>query len=219
MRLAACFFVITTSVLEAQGTKTREDVTRYSAHAELRSLAVGANFWGHYVPIDGTSLKTNSYLVVEVALFAPPSAKLMIKPSEFLLRVNGHALEPQPASLVTIGMIVPEMRERGPRVEAVGGVGPVIVSAGRDPVQPKFPGDNNPADIPLPPRSESPDKPLRKEPLDPVKAVNDAALPEGSHAAPISGYLFYAWPGKLKAIKHAEIEYKSLKGVATLTLR
>jgi hypothetical protein len=52
-----------------------------------------------------------------------------------------------------------------------------------------------------------------------VKAVANAALPEGSHVTPVSGYLFYHYLGKLKAIKHAELIYSGPTGETTVVLR
>jgi hypothetical protein len=218
-RFALSLVAASLNLLQAQGTKTRDDPGKYSAHAQIGSLGLGADLWGHFTPLDGVTLKTDSYLVVEVALFAPANTKVAIDAGQFVLKVNGQRLLPQSPGLVTLGNVVPDMRERGPRLETDAGVGPVLISTGRDPVQPKFPGDSNPADIPLPPRSQTSDDGLQKDPVDPVKAVSNAALPEGSHATPISGYLFYPYMGKLKRVKHAEIEYTSAMGTASLSLR
>lgn len=216
--IVSLLFAFPISLLTAQGTKPREDPAKYSAHTQIGSIGFGADFWGHSVPIEDGALKTDSYLVVEVALFAPPSAKLVLSASQFVLKVNGQRLTPNSPGLGTIGSLIPDMRNRGPRLETQSGVGPITVSTGRDPAQPKFPGDSNPADIPLPPQTQPSDG-IQKEPIDPVKAVSDAALPEGPHATPISGYLFYLWTGKLKRIKSAEIEYTGPIGTATLSLR
>jgi hypothetical protein len=53
----------------------------------------------------------------------------------------------------------------------------------------------------------------------PEDAVRTAELPQGIHALPIGGYLFFAYEGKLKKIKHAELHYKGPLGEATLKLR
>lgn len=217
--LRIAFVLVAVSIgLSAQGTKTRDDAAKYSAHAQVGPVNIGADLWGHSIPIEGGFLRADNYLVVEVALFAPPNTKVAIDTGQFVLRVNGQRILPDSPGLVTIGNVDADFRERGPRLEADAQTGPLIVSTGRDPVQPKFPGDSNPADIP-PPRRTQPSEGLQKEPVDPVKAVNEAALPEGSHATPIGGYLFYAWTGKLKRVKHVEIEYVSGLGTATLSLR
>jgi hypothetical protein len=217
-RLVLLLFAVSTILLQAQGTKTRDDAAKYSTHAQVGSLGLGADFWGHYIPMESSSIKADEYLVVEVALFAPPAARVAIHPGQFVLSVNGQRLMPQPVGLVTLGIVMPDMRDRGPRLITDTTVGPITASTGRDPVQPKFPGDSNPADIPVP-TPPKPDDGLQKEPVDLVKLVRDAALPEGTHGTPISGYLFYAWPGKLKRIKHVEVEYTSSLGTAMLTLR
>lgn len=210
---------VSLSLLHAQGTKTRDDPAKYSAHAKIGVVGIGADLWGHFIPLDTESLRTDEYLVVEVALFTSAGAKVAIDPAQFVLKINGQRLLPSSPGLVTLGIVDPDMRQRGPHLETDAQIGTGEISTGRDPTQPKFPGDSNPADIPLPRRAPSSDEGLQKEPIDPVKAVNATALPEGSHPTPISGYLFYAWTGKLKRVKHAVIEYTSPMGAATLTLR
>lgn len=205
--------------LLAQGTKTRDDPAKYSAHAKLGTVGLGADLWGHFIPVDGGALKANSYLVVEVGLFAPASTKVVIDSGHFVLKVNGQRLVPDSPGLVTIGAMDPDMQERGPRLITDTQIGGGEISTGRDPTQPKFPGDSRPEDIPQPRRHPSTDDGIQAKPIDPVKAVNEGALPEGSHATPISGYLYYPWTGKLKRIKHVELEYSSPLGTATLTLR
>ncbi len=216
--LAVLLMLTSGSLLSAQGTKTR-DLAQYAAQVQLSSVSIGADFWGHYIPVEGGTLQADSYLVVEVALLAPPSEKVEINSGQFVLKVNGERLLPQSPGLITIGSVVPEMRERKPRLTTDTGIGPVLISTGRDPVQPRFPGDTNPANTPLPPRSEGDDGQLQTPPVDLPKAVRDAALPEGVHATPISGYLYYLYRGKLKQIKHAEVQYAGPAGTVTLTLR
>jgi len=218
-QLALVILTASLGMLQAQGTKTRQDATKYSAHAELGAVTIAADFWGHGIPLeDGMDVRTQGFLVVEVAFFAPPSRKILLQPSQFTLKVNGQILTVQSAGLVTVGMLVPDMREREPRVEADGQAGPATVSIGKDPTQPKFPGDDNPADIPRRLPGESRDTVTEKH-MDPGKAVSDAALPEGSHVAPLSGYLFFAWPRKLKQAKQVELDYTSELGTAALSLR
>ncbi|HEX4230129.1 MAG TPA: hypothetical protein VHZ07_15755 [Bryobacteraceae bacterium] len=218
-RIALLIVAASLSLLHAQGTKTRNNPAKYGAHVKIGSVGLGADLWGHFIPLEGETLKADSYLVVEVALFASPNIKVDIDPGQFVLKVNGQRILPNSPGLVTLGFVDSDMRERGPRLIADGQIGSGDISVGRDPTQPKFPGDSNPADIPPPRRTQTTDNGLQKEPIDPVKAVDEASLPEGAHATPISGYLFYPWRGKLKRVKHVEIEYTSTLGSATLTLR
>lgn len=212
--------VTSLGLVSAQGTKPLPEALKYAAHVDLSpTVKLGADFWGRVIPLDGVNLRTESYLVVEVALFAPPGAKLSIDPGHFALKANGQALMPQSPGVVTIGMVNPAMREnRGPRLETDASVGPVIVSTGRDPVQARFPGDIPPNGTPVPPRAE-PSSGVPQEPFDAATAVAKAALPAGSHATPISGYLFFPWSGKLKKLKQLELDYTSPLGTAALTLR
>lgn len=206
-------------VLQAQGTKTRPDPSEYSSQSEIGSLQIAADLLGHNISLNGLTLGAGNYLVVEVALFGPSNLKVPIDAAQFTLKVNGQRYAPVSPGVVTVGYLVPDMRQRGTRVETAVGAGPMIVTTGRDPNQPKFPGDTNPADKPFPRAPQTADEDLRKDPIDPVKAVSDAALPEGLHATPVSGYLFYSYAGKLKSIRHAELEYSGPLGNALLALR
>lgn len=219
-RLMPLLVVASLGLARGQGTKPLDEAAKYAAHVELSpTVKLGADFWGRVIPLDGVNLRTESYLVVEVALFAPVGAKIGIDPGHFVLKANGQLLVPQSPGVVTISMVNPEMREnRGTRVEADAGVGPVVVSSGRDPVQSRFPGDMPPNGVPVPPRSE-PSSGVPQETFDPAKAVADAALPRGPHSTPISGYLFFPWSGKLKRLKQVELDYSSDLGKATLLLR
>lgn len=213
--------VISTAPLVGQGTKVRESAALYPAHTQIGNIAVGADLIGHYVPLPHTTLYSNSYLVVEVALFAAPNDKVNIANGQFVLKINGHRLMPQSPGLITLDFAVPEMRERPPHIEAGGGLGGTTVGTGADPTAPKFPGDPNPQDYPrIPPRPR--EVPSGGEEVDdpsPAHGILQVALPEGEHATSIGGYLFYAFSGKLKRIKHAELEYSSPQGSATLALR
>jgi hypothetical protein len=213
--------IISAASLIAQGTKVRESVAAYPAQAQIGDVGIGADLIGHYLPLPHTTLYSNSYLVVEVALFAPPTEKVNISNGQFVLNINGRRLMPQSPGFVTLAYTVPDMRERTPHLEAGGGVGGVTIGTGANPTAPKFPGDPNPADYPRvpsrPPQSTPGDE--ESENADPRKAILEVALPEGAHATPISGYLFYSFEGKLKRIKHAELEYSSSHGSASLALR
>ena len=219
-RLALMLIAASLGVLHAQGTKPREDAFKYAGRARLGPVALGADFWGHFIPLqEGETLRADSYLVVEIAVFAPATTKVDISSGQFTLKVNGQRILPDSPGLVTVAYMDPDMRERGPHIVADAQMGSGDISVGRDPTQPEFPGDSNPADIPPPRQHPSNDEGLQPAPVDPIKAVNEDALPEGNHATPISGYLFYPWRGKLKRIKHAEIEYTGPLGTAILTLR
>ncbi|MGC2660839.1 MAG: hypothetical protein WA324_23025, partial [Bryobacteraceae bacterium] len=150
-RLVCGLVAASLSLLHAQGTKTRAEPGKYSAQAKLGEVRLGAELWGHYIPLDnGETLKSYEYLVVEFAFFAPPDLKVSIDPSQFSLKFKAQRLLPTSAGLVTLGYVDPDMKERGPRLITDSEVGPVQISTGRDPVQQKFPGDSNPADTPLP---------------------------------------------------------------------
>ena len=79
--------------LHAQGTKTRDNPSDYTAHAQFASFTVAADLLGHFVPLEKVTLETKEYLAVEVAFFAPAAMKIPIKNDQFVLKVNGRRLD------------------------------------------------------------------------------------------------------------------------------
>jgi hypothetical protein len=211
----------TAVALAAQGTRPRDFPAQYTAHVQLGNTWVGADFHGHFVNTGKATYETPLYLVVEVALFAPAGKKVNVDPAQFLLSVNGRALTPQPPSLVSLALKNPTFEEQ-PHLEAEGGVGGVVVSTGQPPMGPRFPGDNNPANnpVPLPKVDTDPSRGnVEHEQVDPADAAQKVALDKGQYTTPVAGLLFYAWEGKLKKTKSLKLEYSDPHGTATLDLQ
>ena len=211
------------SGLLAQGTKVRENTTRYLSHADLNNGAsLGVDFLGHYIPTGQGAIETNDYIAVEVALFAPGHPRIAIHADQFQIRVNGHLLLPQAAGLILLDRSFPEMSTR-PRVEIEGGAGDADVKVGGIPRQQRFPGDDpdhtpNTRRVPQVPVDISGGQ-VKKAPETPEEQIRTTALPEGEHVLPLSGYLYFQFEGKLKKIKKLELEYKGPLGQAVISLR
>ena len=205
----------------AQGTQAKQSASQYYAHGELdKGNSLGADFLGKFLPIRGSTIYSDEYVFVEVALFGPVHSKADIQSNQFSLKVNGHTLLPQPPGMVTLDGNFPEMVAR-PQVVLDGGAGSGEIEIGGRERKPRFPGDDTahtPNSVPQIPADAS-DGQVPPKPQDTTSAVNASVLPEGKHSLPISGYLLFAFEGKLKKIKHAELEYKGPLGNATLTLR
>jgi hypothetical protein len=209
----------------AQGTQAKENASQYYAHGQLsQGDSIGADFLGKYLPIQGGAVYSDEYVFVEVALFAPaaakPGAKTDIEWNHFKLKVNGQSLTAQPPGMVTLEGNFPEMVAR-PQVILDGGAGNGQIEVGGTERKPRFPGDD-PSNTPQPvPRAstDASDGQVAQNAPDPGSAVKAAVLPEGAHTLPVSGYLCFVFEGKLKKIKHAELEYAGPLGKATLTLR
>ncbi len=208
-------------VLFGQGTDTKPKPEDYEVHAQAKGAVIGAEFMVHSFSRGEASYLAPNYLVVEVALFPPKGSTLTVQNGNFSLRVNGkkELLFPQPASMVAAGLKHPEWEmpggaqpsgsvSRGNRGVILGG--PVYNPS-------PFPGSNPPGTT-LPPRVEIPkDNPsgVEKEEVKPEELVVQTALVEGEHHAPISGFLYFAYRGKISGIKTLELLYED----AVLKLR
>lgn len=198
----------------------KEGPSQYLAQADLaQHVSMGADFLGRYLPVAGTTIYSDEYLFVEVAFFGAKGTRTELKPGQFSLVVNGTTLVPQPPGMVTLWNGALEMSPRPQVVAGAPGSGSIEIG---DPTRkPRFPGDD-PAHTPENPVPQVPVDPSRgqvKKTQTPEEAVRAAELPQGTQALPIGGYLFFAFEGKLKKIKHAELHYKGPLGDATLKLR
>lgn len=215
-------FLAAAAALAAQGTKPRDFPAQYTAHVQLGTTWIGADFHGHFVNTGKASYETPRYLVVEVAVFVPSGKKVDVDPTQFLLTVNGRTLMPQPPNLVSLALKNPTFEEQRPHLETEADVGDVTASTGQPPLGPRFPGDNDPANnrMPLPRVDTDPSRgSVEQEHVDPADAIRRVGLEPGRHMTPVAGLLFYAWEGKLKKIKSLRLEYSSPHGTATLDLQ
>lgn len=206
----------------AQGTRPKENASQYYAHAQLdKGNSIGADFLGKFLPVQGGTIYSDEYIFVEVALFGPLHDKIVIQPDQFTLKVNGRSLTVQPPGMITVQGNFAEMEAR-PHVVVGGGTDSGEIEIGGAGRTPRFPGD----DAAHTPRRPTPQAPTDasggqapQKPQDPETAVKASILPEGAYPIPVSGYLCFAFEGKLKKIKHAELDYKGPLGIASLPLR
>lgn len=216
--LVGALLVVAITVARARQIPVKEDAGKYLAHAELKQNAsVAADFLGRYLPLGGATVYSDEYVFVEVAFFGPKGSRTELKPDQFSLTINGSTLTPQAPGNVTLWNGTLEMN---PRPEVVTGRNDGAIEIGGSGRGPRFPGDPSQTTSPVPqvpvdpsngqvkPRTQSPDE-----------AVRAAELAKGEQTFPAAGYLFFAYEGKLKKIKHAELHYKGPLGEATLTLR
>jgi hypothetical protein len=72
----------------------------------------------------------------------------------------------------------------------------------------RFPGDRRPTQdrLPAPPRTDTNPTGVQQEEQLPIsEVIPRIALPEGAIRTPTSGYLFFPYRGKLKALKSVEL--------------
>ena len=158
------------------------------------------------------------YLVVEVALYPAKGERVMVEASQFSLRVNGkrQALAPQAPEFVAASLKYPDW-ETHPQLEA--DAGPIIL--GRPQSVERFPGDPEARQrMPSPPKPTLDDRSGQdKEPqVTADQLAVQAALPAGEVHGPVSGYLYFAYTGKIKRIRSLELDYAGPPGSATLPL-
>jgi hypothetical protein len=208
-------------VLSGQGTTPKPKAAEYPTQGKAGELEIGAEYMVRTIFLEKTSITTDEYLVVEVALYPPRGAEIAVNAQHFNLRLNGKkdALFPQAPSFVAASIKYPDWSTR-PQIAV--GAGPVIIGR-RSPVE-RFPGDNRDPSTrmpsPVPPVATGGEGGRGTRDIDPAEELQRIALPEGTARGPVSGFLFFAYGGKLKSIKQVELLYRPGSGdAAVLRLR
>jgi len=207
---------------QAGGTEPKPKPTDYPVHAALGDLAIGAEYLVHSIPAGNQTFFAPDYLVIEVAVFPGRSAPVEIGNYTFMLRVNvkKQLIPSEGPGFVAASVKYPDWEQRK-NVELRAGMGDAGVVIGRPPVVGRFPDDPRPGQSRLPrsPKAPEPDdrRGIEKEEPESVDEVVAAkALPEGAASTPVSGYLYFRYPGKTKSIKSVELVYEGKAGSVTL---
>jgi hypothetical protein len=218
MRLTIVVLVFWVAVF-AQGTATKQDASEYPVHGTAGDVAVGADYLVQSVASPRGSFIVDKFLVVDIAVY-PPRSGMTVSTSAFTLRVNGkHRLMAQTPGMVAASLKYPDWNyQRGVRVAA----GPVII--GRPAPVERFPGDNRPAESRIPgpvPRvpTDASSGASADQPVDRSEIIELTSLPEGQRRQPVSGYVFFAWDGKLTKIKKVELLVRFDESREPVTLR
>ena len=182
----------------------RAAATDYAAHGQAGTISIGADFTGHSVGTQDGLLTPADFVVVEVGVFGPPAAKLMLSIDDFSLRVNSgkKAISREPYELVTKSLKDPDYEE--PETNKTS---KTIVNSGgsKDGADPNAPP---PALIPIPFEVRHGWE-LR---------VKRDSLPIGERTVPQAGLLFFPYSGGTKGIRSIELMYDGPAGKATLAL-
>jgi hypothetical protein len=201
------------------GTAPKASAQDYPVRAKLEKLSIGAEYLVHSFSSGREMFIAKDYLVVEVALYPAKGESLLVEAGHFSLRVNGRkqALSPQTPEIVANALKYPDPNT-STGLHPTAQLGPVILGQPR-PAE-RFPGDPNAQTGRPPPRAPE-DNPsgLDKEP--PAKAdelVVEAALPEGEHHGPTSGFLYFPYRGKVSRIRSLELVFTSPAGSTALPL-
>ena len=223
VRIAAAALCCAAVLSAAGGTEPKPKASEYAAHARAGAVEIGAEYLVHSFSGAGQMFAAGDYLVVEVALYPPRGETAQVSAGAFSLRINGSrkAALAQAPGFVAASLKYPDWEQR-PTVVAGAGVGDTGVILGRPRQVERFPGD--PAGrtrLPAPPRAPEPEDRSGLEktaPATPAEVAVDAALPEGTARGPVSGYLYFAYQGKISKIKSLELLYTNETASAMLKL-
>jgi hypothetical protein len=188
-------------VKEAPGLPPRATPADYQFHAQAGTVTIAAEFTGHAVPSPQGPLSSEEHVVVEVALFGPPEARLRISAEDFSLRVNGkkNPLPSQPYGLVVKSVKDPEWEPPA----SASSKSKASIGGGGDQ------GDSKPAPVKIPIEVQ---RAMQQR-------VRKAALPEGDRALPQAGLIFFQYRGKAENIRSLELIYSGPAGQATVALQ
>jgi hypothetical protein len=211
------------TILPAQGTKPKASPAEYPAHSDLKGVTIAAENLGHSIMSDYGACFARDYLVIEVAVFsAQKKRQLSFSAGNFSLRLNGKTtpLLAQAPGLVAGSIKYDDWSQR-PQLVGSAGVGDTGVTVGGPRQTGRFPGDpNGTSRVPAPPsvNTSDPNVPPRQDmPVD--EAVRRMSLPEGTNlVAPLSGFLYFPFKGKLNKLKSVELLYQGDYGEADLLL-
>lgn len=209
--MRSILLVWTAGLAFAQGTPPKATPEEYPVHAAVGDVAVGAEFMVHSFSRGEQMFIAQDYLVVEVALFPPKGETVLVEPGKFGLRVNGKksVLSPEAPAMVAASLNHPEWQQR-PRAEAGIGMGGIGAGTGTPRQTAPFPGGPQ-SRGPQPPRAPDAGNPagVEREPVRPEELLAETALPGGVHRGPVSGFLYFAYKGKVSSIKSLDLLYGS----------
>lgn len=201
--------------------ETTRTADEYPAKMQVGRVTIAAENLGPSVPTPSGGIFTQEYLTIEVAIFgAVKGQRETFNHQQFALRINGSKvpLRPDSPGTVAASLKYPDW-ERRSRLEASAGAGDGGIILGRPRAVERFPGDRRPAEqrgsgVPLP-RVDNPNS-RKPETATVDELVQNAALPEGDAALPVTGCLYFAFKGKLKSIKKLELLYEGPLGESSL---
>jgi hypothetical protein len=188
--------------VRAVGLPPRATPADYQYRAQAGTLTLCAEFMGHGVPTEeGGPYSTDSYVVVEAALFGPPNTKIQLSYKDFSLRINGkkQPVPSQPYVTVFANLKDPEWEPTSSENLAATSI------SGAGGTQ----GDRF--------KQAPPKMPMELRHVMEQRVLK-ASISEGERALPQAGLLFFEWHGDTKPIHTMELLYNGPTGKAALAL-
>jgi hypothetical protein len=190
----------------SKGIPPRATPGEYLSHAQAGTVTIAAEFDQHSVPTPETILSTEDYVAVEVALFGPAGAHLVVSSSDFSLRINGKKAALPAEQFAAVFRNLRDPAYSPPELEAAKENKSSGLST----------GGGNQSDLgSTPPPVHIPPEMERAMQLQ----VQNAALPEGDRVLPVAGLIFFKYGGLTKGIHSVELLYAGPAGKVTLTLQ
>ncbi len=182
------------------GVPPRATPADYQAHAQAGAITIAAEFTGHSVATPQAIFSTEDYVVVEVAFFGAPDARLLLSIGDFSLRVNGRKM---PAPAQPYGLLFSSLKD--PDWEPPATESKSKTSLGSS--------GNQGAPPPSPPKMPIELKRVMQQ------RVQKASLAEGERALPEAGLIYFPYRGKADSIRMVELIYAGPAGKATIELQ
>ncbi len=186
---------------DAPNLPPRATPADYQTQAKAGTVTIAAEYDDHSLPTPDGPLTTEEYIVVETCLFGPPAARLTLSPGDFSLRINGRKA-PLPAQ--PYGLVLKSLKDPywiPPESESEGKGSKTMIGSG---------SEKDPAILPH----------VVHMPIELQRAMEKKAqrssMPEGEHALPTAGLLFFEHRGKVNSV---ELFYNGPAGKATLALQ
>ncbi len=166
----------------------------YGGRAIVAAEFMGNTFWGQR-----STFLAPKFIVLEIAVYPGKGKSVTTSAGQFKIRINGkRVFTSENPEFVASAVLNPEWDQ--PRLQPQLNVGGVLI--GRPAPTSRFP-DDPAGQSRLPPAQKPPVAPGAPSPEpEPLRdAVLYSALPEKATMDPVSGFVFFPYEGKLKAIR------------------
>ena len=189
--------------MEFKGMAARAAPTDYQAQAKVGNITIAADFDGHGVPTLEALYNTEDYVVVEVAFYGPPDAKLKLSVEDLSLKINDKKtpLTCQAFEYVARNLKDPEWEP--PDADKPKEKSKTSLNGGGG-------GGNEPV---VPPKMPMELRHVMEQ------RVHKSVFPEGDRTLPVDGLIFFQYRGKTQSIKNMELIYQGPAGKGTIPLQ
>ena len=186
---------------EMKGTPPRAAPSDYQVQAHAGSVTIAADFAGHSAPTLENTYTTEEYIVVEVAFFGEPQARLKLSTEDFSLHINDKKTPLASQSFMVVEKNLKDPEWEPPEKEKEKSKASINGSGS---------GDSTPA----PP----PKMPIELRHAMDIK-VEKAVMPEGDRVLPVAGLIFFSYRNKTQSIHNMELIYNGPAGKTSLALQ